>query len=218
MLAGRRFFCRGASRSNWRRAIRRFISCSACAMRRIASPSARIGPSARRSLRKIRSTRSPASARRASAPCSTPSARPRRWRGRLWPISKRRRAFPPPWRNWCSIIFTTRHEPAGGNWSIDADARKGFLRAMTESSARARARIFNLPNILTFGRVLIVPLVVACLFWPDEYPLRWTALGLFTLAAVTDFFDGYLARVWEQQSDLGRMLDPIADKLLVSAV
>ncbi len=89
---------------------------------------------------------------------------------------------------------------------------------MTQSSARPRARIFNLPNILTFGRVLIVPLVVACLFWPDENPLRWTALGLFTLAAVTDFFDGYLARVWEQQSELGRMLDPIADKLLVSAV
>ncbi len=63
-----------------------------------------------------------------------------------------------------------------------------------------------------------MPLVVACLFWPDEYPLRWTALGLFTLAAVTDFFDGYLARIWDQQSALGRMLDPIADKLLVSAV
>jgi cardiolipin synthase (CMP-forming) len=89
---------------------------------------------------------------------------------------------------------------------------------MTQSSARGGSRIFNLPNILTFGRVLIVPLVVACLFWPDEYPLRWTALGLFTLAAVTDFLDGYLARVWEQQSELGRMLDPIADKLLVSAV
>ncbi|WP_294541838.1 CDP-diacylglycerol--glycerol-3-phosphate 3-phosphatidyltransferase [uncultured Rhodoblastus sp.] len=89
---------------------------------------------------------------------------------------------------------------------------------MTQSPARNSARIFNLPNNLTFGRVLIVPLVVACLFWPDEHALRWTALGLFTLAAVTDFFDGYLARVWEQQSELGRMLDPIADKLLVSAV
>jgi CDP-diacylglycerol--glycerol-3-phosphate 3-phosphatidyltransferase/cardiolipin synthase len=63
-----------------------------------------------------------------------------------------------------------------------------------------------------------VPLVVACLFWPDEFALRWTALGLFTLAAVTDFFDGYLARALAQQSTLGRMLDPIADKLLVSAV
>ena len=89
---------------------------------------------------------------------------------------------------------------------------------MMQVSARVGARVFNLPNLLTFGRVLIVPLVVACLFWPDEYALRWTALGLFTLAAVTDFFDGYLARVWEQQSELGRMLDPIADKLLVSAV
>ncbi len=88
---------------------------------------------------------------------------------------------------------------------------------MTTTPARAR-KTFNLPNILTFGRVLIVPLVVACLFWPDEFALRWTALGLFTLAAVTDFFDGYLARAWEQQSALGRMLDPIADKLLVSAV
>ena len=82
----------------------------------------------------------------------------------------------------------------------------------------ARSRTFNLPNILTFGRVLIVPMVVGCLIWPDEFALRWTALGLFTLAAVTDFFDGYLARAWAQQSALGRMLDPIADKLLVSAV
>jgi cardiolipin synthase (CMP-forming) len=90
---------------------------------------------------------------------------------------------------------------------------------MTPSPARAGARrTFNLPNMLTFGRVLIVPLVVACLFWPDEFALRWTALGLFTLAAVTDFFDGYLARALAQQSTLGRMLDPIADKLLVSAV
>jgi CDP-diacylglycerol--glycerol-3-phosphate 3-phosphatidyltransferase/cardiolipin synthase len=80
------------------------------------------------------------------------------------------------------------------------------------------SRTFNLPNILTFGRVVIVPAVVACLFWPDEYALRWTALGLFILAAITDFFDGYLARAWSQQSALGRMLDPIADKLLVSAV
>lgn len=80
------------------------------------------------------------------------------------------------------------------------------------------SRTFNLPNILTFGRVLIVPAVVGCLFWPDETALRWTALGLFILAAITDFFDGYLARAWEQQSALGRMLDPIADKLLVSAV
>jgi cardiolipin synthase len=82
---------------------------------------------------------------------------------------------------------------------------------------KARKRAWTLPNILTYGRMVAVPVVVACLFWSDQFWIRWVALALFILAAITDFFDGYLARAWSLQSSLGRMLDPIADKLLVAA-
>ena len=84
-------------------------------------------------------------------------------------------------------------------------------------SKSRRVGPLSLPNLLTYGRVLAVPVVVMCMFWPEEFWMRWTALGIFVLAAITDFLDGYLARIWEQQSSLGRMLDPIADKLLVAA-
>lgn len=83
---------------------------------------------------------------------------------------------------------------------------------------QSRGRAFALPNVLTYARIVAVPVVVALLFWPDEPWKRWTALGIFIAAAVTDFLDGYLARVLRQQSTMGRMLDPIADKLLVAAV
>lgn len=77
----------------------------------------------------------------------------------------------------------------------------------------------SLPNILTYGRILAVPAVVACFALPGTPTptSRWIALAIFAAAAITDFFDGYLARAWQQQSSLGRMLDPIADKLLVAA-
>lgn len=82
-------------------------------------------------------------------------------------------------------------------------------------------RPLALPNLLTYARIGAVPLVVACLFGESTLAggmwLRWVALGLFIAAAITDFFDGYLARSLAQQSSLGRMLDPIADKLLVSS-
>lgn len=75
----------------------------------------------------------------------------------------------------------------------------------------------NLPNLLTYFRIALVPAIVVCFYIPGD-AAHWTALFLFVVAGVTDFFDGYLARAWEQQSNLGRMLDPIADKLLVAVV
>jgi cardiolipin synthase (CMP-forming) len=80
-----------------------------------------------------------------------------------------------------------------------------------------RSDAFNLPNLLTYGRLAAVPAVVGLLFWPEDHWSRWMALAVFAVAAITDYFDGYLARVYEQHSALGRMLDPIADKLLVAA-
>jgi cardiolipin synthase len=73
----------------------------------------------------------------------------------------------------------------------------------------------NLPNILTYGRIAASPLVGATYYIPGNWG-PWIAFTIFVVASVTDYFDGYLARAWKQQSALGRMLDPIADKLLVS--
>lgn len=74
----------------------------------------------------------------------------------------------------------------------------------------------SLPNILTYGRILAVPALVACFFVTGDWG-RWLAMWIFIAAGVSDFLDGYLARAWQQQSALGQMLDPIADKLIVAA-
>ncbi|MSP89972.1 MAG: CDP-diacylglycerol--glycerol-3-phosphate 3-phosphatidyltransferase [Alphaproteobacteria bacterium] len=76
--------------------------------------------------------------------------------------------------------------------------------------------ITSLPNLLTLSRIAVIPVLVA-LFYVDGAPARWLACALFTAACITDYFDGYLARIWRQDSDFGRFLDPIADKLLVAS-
>jgi CDP-diacylglycerol--glycerol-3-phosphate 3-phosphatidyltransferase/cardiolipin synthase len=88
---------------------------------------------------------------------------------------------------------------------------------MTDQATSPRLPM-SLPNVLTYGRMIAVPALVACLFFLKGDLARWSAFALFVLAGITDWLDGYLARAWEQQSTLGRMLDPIADKLLVGAV
>ena len=80
-----------------------------------------------------------------------------------------------------------------------------------------RPILTSLPNILTYGRIAAVPVLAALLFFYDSAGARWAAFAIFVAACITDWLDGYLARIWQQQSNLGRMLDPIADKLLVGA-
>jgi len=83
-------------------------------------------------------------------------------------------------------------------------------------SESTRVSAVAIPNLLTYARIIAVPAVVAS-FYISGSAGRYTALGIFIAAAITDFLDGWLARAWGQQSALGRMLDPIADKLLVAA-
>lgn len=80
-----------------------------------------------------------------------------------------------------------------------------------------RTQPLSLPNLLTYARLVAVPTLAAVMFFFEGETARWLAVGVFAFAGVTDFLDGYIARAWGQQSTLGRMLDPIADKLLVGA-
>jgi cardiolipin synthase len=75
----------------------------------------------------------------------------------------------------------------------------------------------NLPNLLTLSRIASIPILVALLYFHDPI-MRWAALALFALAGITDYLDGYLARTRGQTTAMGRIFDPIADKLLVSSV
>src|SRR3982075_605724 len=92
---------------------------------------------------------------------------------------------------------------------------------MNIATTRGQGKTLTLPNILTYARIAAIPVVVGCVFAQSilDGPLwlRWVALAVFIAAGITDVLDGYYARMWDQQSAFGRMLDPIADKLLVAS-
>ncbi|MFY9180518.1 MAG: CDP-diacylglycerol--glycerol-3-phosphate 3-phosphatidyltransferase [Venatoribacter sp.] len=73
----------------------------------------------------------------------------------------------------------------------------------------------NLPNLLTLSRIIMIPLMVISYYWFGSNGPIISAV-LFAAASITDWFDGYLARKWNQTSALGAFLDPVADKLIVA--
>lgn len=75
----------------------------------------------------------------------------------------------------------------------------------------------HLPNILTFLRIALLPVIIGLFFIHGAWA-AWVALGLYTLACITDFFDGYLARKMKTESALGQFLDPISDKIFVASL
>ena len=79
----------------------------------------------------------------------------------------------------------------------------------------------NFPTALTWLRIVLIPVFVAIYYIPDEWlsPVlrNWVGMTVFALAAITDWFDGYLARRWGETSAFGAFLDPVADKLMVAA-
>ncbi len=87
-------------------------------------------------------------------------------------------------------------------------------------------RILNIPNILTLARIVLIPVFLLVAYWPPAMGIDATnpdmtrhllLTAIFVVAAVTDWFDGYLARTLNQTSAFGRFLDPVADKLMVAA-
>lgn len=80
-------------------------------------------------------------------------------------------------------------------------------------------KTMTVPLMLTWLRMILIPVFASLLLFENSPPLwaNWLAAGVFILAAVTDWLDGFLARRWQQTSDFGAFLDPVADKLMVAA-
>lgn len=74
----------------------------------------------------------------------------------------------------------------------------------------------NVPNLLSISRILAVPVFIVLMLKPTPERALWAGI-VFSLASITDWFDGYLARKWEQVTKIGKLLDPVADKILVAS-
>ncbi|MBP5343833.1 MAG: CDP-diacylglycerol--glycerol-3-phosphate 3-phosphatidyltransferase [Alphaproteobacteria bacterium] len=95
--------------------------------------------------------------------------------------------------------------------------RRKIVAQKVKSTVQAVHKQINVPNLLTIGRIWAIPMVVLTFFF-DGFWAAWLGVILFALAGITDYMDGYLARHMNQLSRFGRILDPIADKLLVGSI
>ncbi len=84
------------------------------------------------------------------------------------------------------------------------------------SASTIKQDLLNVPNMLTSLRIVVIPVVMWLIHRGDPASCMWAAI-LFSLAAITDFIDGYIARKWNLVSMTGKFLDPLADKLIVMA-
>ena len=83
--------------------------------------------------------------------------------------------------------------------------------------AKEKEKIWNVPNVLTMIRMLLIP-VYWVLFMQEERQFRYIALGVFIVASLTDILDGYIARKYNLVTNFGKLMDPLADKLMVLSV
>ncbi len=106
---------------------------------------------------------------------------------------------------------------------IKTQRRKEMVQKV-KTTAQAVRKGMNIPNLLTMGRIWAIPAIVLTMFLDkiaenaDKPTWAWIGVGLFIAAGITDYMDGYLARHLKQLSRFGRVLDPIADKLLVGSI
>jgi CDP-diacylglycerol---glycerol-3-phosphate 3-phosphatidyltransferase len=112
-----------------------------------------------------------------------------------------------------SCVFTKLF--AAGSHRLTAFSK--INPASETGNALMRAVVWTLPNFLSLLRILVIPVIVYLLNFPDRRSALMAA-ALFIFASITDYFDGYLARRTRSVSDLGKILDPLADKLLVASV
>jgi CDP-diacylglycerol--glycerol-3-phosphate 3-phosphatidyltransferase len=122
-------------------------------------------------------------------------------------------ASEPPRRGKHDARLQRREERA--HKKAERAARKAARRAGRTPSALLK-EFWNLPNMLTLGRIAVIPLFVWFTYDADPF-FSYLAAALFTLAAVTDVVDGFLARRWNMITVVGKLLDPLADKLIVAA-